>query len=478
MKKNTLFYIILILLLVSNKSNCQEVLCSTDIKLQLNINIKKTTSTFSILDSKNILHLFFISKKNIKHLTYDSDFKLLNNKEYASPSSSFANFLGHSLNKKNQINLYFSNNKVKKLYTITIDDNSIVSEKEIKIPLKKENYLTSISSNNKFHVLSYSIALHDNKINKYTFENDQYSLSSYDFGSDSFYGTNKHPIYLSKILSSEIKIIDENTPISIDISSNRVKIYPQKEELILSLDHNKEYSKFIKLSLTNNDFIVNTINTNMLLNHKTAYRTNSFFYKNRIYQIAVSRDTLAIGILNSNSMGYEKKYFANKDEEITFKNTSIIQENNSFFKSTARELEKTKQFFRKLNNSNIGISAYEINNKLQINIGGITEVTGRGFMMPSNSSSTTASSPGFIYNPTFNTYNSYIHTKSVFIKCLFNSTNLEHDTDEISKNAFDKITDYTGDLNVLETVFKYQDYFILGSYDKAQKKYSLIKFED
>jgi hypothetical protein len=64
---------------------------------------------------------------------------------------------------------------------------------------------------------------------------------------------------------------------------------------------------------------------------------------------------------------------------------------------------------------------------------------------------------------------------------LLNSTDFEHLSGEAKRNAFDKIKDFTNSLgsNISsETVFRVEDYYVLGYYNTLDKKYLLLKFTD
>jgi hypothetical protein len=81
-------------------------------------------------------------------------------------------------------------------------------------------------------------------------------------------------------------------------------------------------------------------------------------------------------------------------------------------------------------------------------------------------------------DPTFAAYNSYTRTKSTYFTSLFDY-DFNHVDGEIQKNVFNKISDFTeGKDPMIESIFRYGNDFIYGYFDKREKNYNLVKFND
>ncbi|MEJ6791315.1 MAG: hypothetical protein QNK89_00855 [Lacinutrix sp.] len=87
---------------------------------------------------------------------------------------------------------------------------------------------------------------------------------------------------------------------------------------------------------------------------------------------------------------------------------------------------------------------------------------------------------GLISGIIYASFNSYTHTKSTRIECLFNM-DFKHIMGEIPKNDFNKIDDFkitnVFENSKLQTVFKYDDNFIFGALDKDTSVYKLYKLD-
>lgn len=183
-----------------------------------------------------------------------------------------------------------------------------------------------------------------------------------------------------------------------------------------------------------------------------------------------------------------KEIKLNKEDSITFKNTSIVQEGGGFGLNISgdvrtRELEKTSKFLRKVSRSNAGIAVFKTNGIYQIVLGGHIEASSGGVgMMPMAGGGFGGMAGGqsfTIFSPIFGSYGGYSSSKSTVINCLFNDK-FEHVKGKLPENIFDKIDAYDtekGDLK-LKTVFKHNEKFYLGHFDKKTKHYRLIGFDE
>ena len=141
---------------------------------------------------------------------------------------------------------------------------------------------------------------------------------------------------------------------------------------------------------------------------------------------------------------------------------------------------------RKLLAGSLGISVYETGNKLEVLLGGIKESPSTGNMLAMGLIGAVAVpliSGGAYYavpNYTMNSYSSYTNSRSVYFKCLFDKQNLEHVAGDPNQNPFDKIKEFISTIQTpqsTQTIFKLNDYFVLGYYSPDEKKYYLRKFK-
>jgi len=220
-------------------------------------------------------------------------------------------------------------------------------------------------------------------------------------------------------------------------------------------------------------------------------KSNSYLYKNFLFQIKGCNEELQFSVIDLLTDSLIKGEKVTVEEEITFRNSPLFQEGGTtvFVQGKKKELETTKQILKKIADSNIGIAVYETSDTLELTLGGYLEVKQNSFGGPMVSTpgktistpSGTIYMPGYSYNPTMNGYNSYKNKRSIYFKSLLNIADFEHLSGEAKRNAFDKIKDFNDFLgsNISsETVFRVEDYYVLGYYNALDKKYLLLKFTD
>jgi hypothetical protein len=182
-----------------------------------------------------------------------------------------------------------------------------------------------------------------------------------------------------------------------------------------------------------------------------------------------------------------KEYSITKEDSITFKNSPIIQEGGVNFlgipdKDRIREMEKTTKYLRKISNSDLGISAYKVNDQYNIILGGIKKTTqGSGYVSGFGAGIPIASygAISISFNPTFYGYGGYTSTKSTYINCLFNE-DFEHQQGEIPKNVYDKVEEFESTLKkpLAKNIFLHKGNIHFGFFDKKDRIYKLYRFED
>jgi len=171
-----------------------------------------------------------------------------------------------------------------------------------------------------------------------------------------------------------------------------------------------------------------------------------------------------------------KNILINKDEEINFKNTPIIQEGGTY--KSYRELDKTSKFLRRLGRENIGIAVTKSKNDYIVTIGAKVDIPSGGMMMSGfGMPLATAGAFTVTFNPTSFAYSSYSGTKATRIKCLFDY-DFNHIDGNIPENVFDRIRNMSDEIKNkdAETVFKLNNHYVWGFYDKKTDKYILYQF--
>jgi hypothetical protein len=446
----------------SNLKLEQSFLISDDLTNNLSITLKDKENLYSYLYNDNLEKL-----AGIKSKTLANKYKIL---------------LGNSIDNLNY-SVYFANNKKTKFGVYTLNfENQTANSEEIELKLVNEKFLQSVSLNNSFYI--FTILSKKSILKIYEFKNNSFEEHVLDFSKERF--VNKEnavvPLYnaLQKDFVIKLEKIESQNPNSIESASNFTKLYSTKEGVRITLDVSSGFTQIVQINLNNYNFTIENIKKPYVHSNSGYKKSNSFIYGHNLFHLTTTPKQLIFSVTDLKSKKVIKEYKLEKEDAITFKNSNIIQEGGVY--KNLRELEKTKQFLRKISKANVGIAIYKLDEKFQITLGGYKEMASGGMGMPGFGAIPMASFGGLslAINPTMFAYSAYKRNRSTYINCLFDS-NFEHLEGDISENIFDKISDFTdkneSTINA-ETIFIYKNDFILGTSIKGTKHYRLLKFKE
>ena len=403
-------------------------------------------------------------------LLLNEDYQVKNQSIAKPLQSSFNDFIGYRIT-KDVYTIFFTNTKQNKFGVLEFDMSSKMNKtKKLDFKLKKEKYLESVFYNNEMYL--FTISKQSSNINMYVFD-DVYNTSKHTFSfkeaefpnpnSSSFtmdvydqlvVGSNT----FSPIILNLVKIADEN-PNVIETTSKEIKLYQKGEQVIFTFDKNHVKTDIYTINLKTKD-LKHQAFEKVSKERNEFKKHNSFLYDDILFQIASENDKMNFRAVDISSGSIIKEYLISKEDKITFKNSPIIQE-----KSTSdllgkpvehsRNLEKTKQFLRKISSSNLGISVYETKGIYNIILGGAKEIVGTGgvaaigFGMAGGMAGAALAggiaNMNYSFNPVFHGYSSYQNTKSTYINCLFDK-NLNHVEGKIPLNIYDDVNDFEANL--------------------------------
>lgn len=428
--------------------------------------------------------LFFLEAKRVNAYLFNKEFDSIKSLSVESKGRKYKNILGNSIANEMDYRIYLMNDDYNKFATINFSFTTKNSSfEELDLDLGKEKFIQSVTYNNRFYLIT-AIENTSNLI-VYSFDdNAKYTKKTIDFSQEEFInpkGEKENLFELFKDSQQKNKInilkIQENNPNSIETTSKNSKFYLRGNEVVFSFDYNMDFTQIISLNLETFDYSYNKVEKPFFDLKSSKKLTNSFLFGDHIFLIGASDDAFTFQIKDFKSKELLLEYTTAIKDSINFKNTAIIQEGATY--DGYRELDKTSQFIRKISREQIGVSVYSYHNELHITLGGAIEVkSGAPMMMGGPMLGVSTGLVSFYFNPTYFAYNSYSNTKSIYFISKFDP-NFKHKTGEIEKNAFDKIKDIN-DASIYEIegecIFKYNDYYIQGSYDPDTKEYQLLKF--
>jgi hypothetical protein len=470
---------------------------SQDLLSEQSINLAKVSSedkieSYPVINSDNgQLALFLIDRYTLYAQLFDKDFNLIRNIQAGIPEKTFTSLLGCYI-KGNSYNLIFTNGWQDIFFSKTINFNDgTESGRQLPIVLNGEAFLQAFSYNNKFCFLT--LRLKSSVLKVYSIDDaDKYQVKEIDLSAYKFSGSKKSTLFdvlrdrdMYAPNETVVYNIDNTNPNPLDLTSKANKIYCIGNKIYLTLDNDTFRTTLITIDLNDFSSKVKSFQQGFIYCGDDAIiKTNSYIYKNNLFQIAGCQQELSFQKYDLSTDSLVKALKINKDQEIYFKNSPIIQEGRRkvIAKNPENEPDKTAVFFRKLSTSDIGISLYQTPVATEVTIGGFKEINKSSYAgMAIGIQMGLLGAIVYASNPAMFGYTSYARTKSTYFKCLFDTLTFEHLPGEIQKNAFDKISDFLETLktsSTVETIIKMNDYYVYGYYDRKAKKYYLRKFTD
>ncbi|MEZ4857508.1 MAG: hypothetical protein R2781_01725 [Flavobacteriaceae bacterium] len=440
--------------------------------------------SFNVVDdSTGNFAIFLEEGDKVTGVLYDANFNEIGSVVAPDLSSKFKSILGYQIH-GNKISLLLNtlNGRSYGVYHFNFDTGDGISS-ELDFKVRKEKFIQAISYQNSIYILT--VPLFKSQLTIYEFNNIEKPLvHEIVLNENDLLDRRDRGVKLFDLVDKrDISLIDEKNPNSLEATSKDFKVYQKGETVYLTSDKYKEFTQILNVSLKSF-----TIETKRILNvgidgSKVGTQTNSFLNKDKLFQIGIDSDYLKFQVVDLNSDKVIKKIETHEDESLNFINTPIVIENADFQKY--RELEKTRQFFRKIREGDIALSVFYENDTYQITLGSVSEQMGYAFYLSTNFG-LIGGLIAISINPTTNSYWEYTYTKSVRVTGLFDD-NFNTVEGEVPMNIFDKMND-TNTLDLLhgnenlsvtaETVFKLDNYFIKGFYIKNAQTYYLVKYDD
>ena len=419
---------------------------------------------------------FFVADaKNVYGYKIDADFKVSEKITSEEKRRKYKVIIGSSASNDDSYRVFLTNKNQTDFASVRFSFKyGSTSLKEFSID-RNETFIQTVVSKNKFYLIAASRLYKSLSI--YTFnENGDPQKHNINIADLRFIDTKgKNKALTSLLLEGEdLNKFEENTPNSIELTSEFRKMFVRDHTILITLDHHKMFTQVLQIDL--NTLLATSFQFRKPKLGEKAKRTNSYLNGDHLFTLATTKDEFTVEILDFATGNLVKEYSATKNDSITFKNTPIIQEGGIY--DSSRELGKTKRFLRKIAKGNTGLSVRKVKNRFHLTIGGyIVQNTGGGMMMPFGG--IPIGSIGAVtvfFNPTQLAFNSFTNNKTTRIESLLDS-DFNHIQGDIEENAFDKMKEFKSN-NKGGTVFKYKDFFIKARYNSSSKEFNFKKFTD
>lgn len=464
--------ILIILLWIGFSINSQEKVLSF-------INDLKTSSSeikdvIPIVDEQRGNIAFFVADaKNVYGYKINADFKVVDKMISDEKSRRFKILVGYDIIDENNYSVILTNTAKKSFLMLHFSfETKEVTSKEFTIS-NNEEFIQTSNINNRFQLITSSKT--NDHINIYHFKDDELInniISTSGIILVNYLGEAKS---VTQILNSDVERFKENIPNTIENTSKKIKMFERENGVLFSINVNNDFTQLLYLDYSNYTAKNTSFDNPLLEINKGSKKSNSYLNGDNVFIFSVAREEFSFEINSLSKNELIKSYSVNKDQEITIKNTPIIQEGGIY--DGYRELDKTKQFIRKIYNGNIGVSVRKHENMYHVVLGGYVLQKSSGMMMPMGFGIPIASvgSVTIFYNPALMAYNSFSNNKATRIESLFDE-DFNHLSGEIPKNAFDKMEDFKSNKNNGVTVFEYQDGYIKTDYNSFTKNFVFRKF--
>lgn len=438
-------------------------------------NIKQA---FNVVDPlTNNFVLFLEDGDQLEGIMYDKDYNELSRATAPMLSSQYKVIIG-SIFKEDKVSFLMNTSNGKNYAAMTFDfskGNAFVQELDFK--LKGERFIQAISAGENIYLIS--VPKKSSQFNVYEFTaNLQHTLHEVVLEEGAVVDRKERPIKLTSALKpSGASKMDLNAPHPLEATANKFKLYHKNKDVFITLDYFSEFTQLLKIDL--NTFIAssNRIYKPKINGLKSGIRTNSFINDDKLFQITTNSDEFKFQVYSLDSNEVIKEYSLKDDEEISFKNTPIIQKGGDL--NAYREMEKTTKFLRKISQGHLAVSVYKENGVSEITFGSTKEKENTSMMI---AGAILGGMAGVLVMASIDgltsSYGLYKNTASVRITGLFDA-DFNHVKGEIAGNPFDKIKTASKEKkgNKAEIVFRLNNAYLWGSFDKKTKEYQLFKFD-
>ncbi|OQP60669.1 hypothetical protein A3860_32220 [Niastella vici] len=351
-----------------------------------------------------------------------------------------------------------------------------ITERVFPFDIKKEKAVTYISGGNHFLYI--------------TADNRTTELTVYDFTSERDFTSVRHnfsekqwnDLITGGIFNHTVKLekIDQEGDCDLDAVVKPNKIYIRNDTLLLLMNNHIDSTHVCCFDLKQH------VVSSWVIDHnpgqpsakKVSYSDNSFLFRNKLYYVRATTDSLLIQVVDLYTRAIDKSFSTGGDEPIPFKNTPIFQEGSRSSKSELRDVGK-RQLLRKMVNGAAVITAkpYD-NNQIEVVVGSYAKVYGGN----KDNNPAYMASPNYVGGPMLFPVRNVSReswSKSVHFKMLLNAGNYSHMEGDIGSSINERIERYTGNLKIpaeSESLFMNNGTYYYAYYDLEVRKLVVIKF--
>ncbi|MEN9335173.1 MAG: hypothetical protein RLZZ500_160 [Bacteroidota bacterium] len=463
-----------------------ESLFSQNLEKIIPLKIDENTDCIEIIDeNKNLLNLLVVDNSNTKLICTNKEFEIIDTLITARPDKKYGSLLGYSIDNKIYYLYWRSKNKGEFGCQIFDFNTRTTSFKTINFESDNDYYIYSFLKDGVFTLISGKIESNILYVKK--FKGLEIERHVIDLTGKVFFSFEGKRISLFELLTefksiqklSLVQRIASDSPPSLVLAAMPKKIYVDGDIVKLTFDNFDTGTQVIDINLKDYSFSQKLISQPYFPKPESidyySHPTSSLYFNNHYIQLKSSPSELFISIKDNE--GEEiKSYRIEKDKEVPFRTSDIIQENGSL--KETRILSKSNQLLRKISNLNPAVSLYNSSGNITMTIGGVSETLPNMYLyLPIYGVGGAVLAVSFMRFPNEN-LNSYINRKVVYTSSKFDE-NFNPINEYSQKTGFDKMRIFTADKKIQNpTLFTFDKTLYLGGIIKGEIGYSIYSFKD
>ena len=454
-------------------------------------NGKSAKELFTVLDHETKQPtVFFISDNSLTAARFDNKFQLVDDLTIQFKKKEVTNIFGTS-GSKNKYFVYMGSYNGDGIVaqqfdfdTKTTKSHLIQYDKEIDKGKKKN--IADFTANDIYYSVT-SIKGTD-LLHIYSFQNGSMNKNVIDLSSFKFLNKTHQKITFwdlynennSGAYAKSIESIPSDTPPSLVLATNKKKSYVKDGQVTFTFDVNQSFTQTLTINLSNFTATQKTYAVPFVpLDPGERPDLNSFLVNDVLIQMKVKSKLLELTAKSLDDTVL-KSISLRSDEEVSFKNSEIIQENGSM--ESTRILGSSKQLIRKMHNLFPAVTGYYIDDKFYIILGGVSAPKeDQSVMVGGIIGGFTGAliAAAISSNSTAANLNSYEDKKIVYIQSVFDK-DFNHVPGAYKKLAFDKLRLFIENSRELSnhSTFKLGRDLYLLAFDKKKNEYSFYKFQE
>jgi len=320
--------------------------------------------------------IFYNRRKKTEVFVYNTD---VANPTRFTPTRLFDqglnDYLGSSVT-GNTYHLYFTDNSKRKLRVYALDvATQEVSKREVAYtPLSGTRFLTAAMHQNKLYVFGVKTGSSIIRITQLE-EGKVTGQHEFDLTGVQFYNQ-KDAIANRRKLSALFRkfgfiAVNNTLPQKFsEVAQAAFKAYFDGDKLYITGDRKPDVTQVITIDLKEFAHQLHEVPYTDL-NCGTTYKLNygSYLHQGKLFQLKGCQEMIDLSVRQLNDGQLLQSFSATADEEITFKNSPMVQVGARWWTGVTKTVEKTKPILRKLSKNDAGIVIDTMSDTLVLTIG-------------------------------------------------------------------------------------------------------------